>query len=279
MKELREFKTPDNQKLKYIVYEPETKTKAILLVIHGISGATLDDYDPLAEKMNENGIKVYVLFLRGYPPSEGKKGDIKSFNNFFRDIESFYHKIRHENRDLPTFILGHSLGGAIVAHLAVRDIEYAKGVILVNPAFKTKGKYKFPLSKVLKVLLGLVFYPSKPVIDTHIDPSLIPHPDDRKEAEEKMNNPHIIHIYSPRFLWQARKITKAMPKIAEKADKPLLLIYGDEDPSVDPKGHKEIFSNWNHSDKDIYVVSGGGHGKYTLYRSTEEMIKWINRHI
>lgn len=279
MKEIEEFKTPDGLKLKYIVYTPKMKMRAILLAIHGISGATLEDYDPLGEKMNENGVKVYILFLRGYPPSEGVSGDVKSFELFFRDIESFYYKIRQENGDLPLFVLGHSLGGAIVAHLAVRDIEYAKGVILVNPAYKTKGKYKFPLSKVLKVLLGLVFYPSKPVIDTSIDPSLIPHPDDRREAEEKMDNPNIIHVYSPRFLWQARKITKAMPKIARKADKSLLLIYGEDDPSVDPEGHKEVISNWNNNDKYVYVVKGGGHGKYTLHRAADEIVKWINQHI
>ena len=279
MKSIKGFKTFDNLTLKYIEYQPDLPTKAVLIIIHGISGATLDDYDPLAEKLNENQIKVLVPYMRGYPPSEGVRGDVKSFEVYFRDIEFFYHKVALEEGDKPIFVLGHSLGGAIATHMAARNLEKVRGIILVNPAYKTKGKYKFPITKILNVLIKLIFAPSKPSIDTWMDPNLIPHEEDRKEAMEKENDPNIVHVYSPRFLWNANKLTKAVPKMAEKADKPLLLIYGELDPSIDPVGHREIYSNWKSGDKFIYEVKGGGHGKHVLYWSSDVILDWIKKHI
>ena len=277
MRKLGEFVTSDGVTLRYYEY-PINIPENILLHVHGITGSIPNELDEFAEKLGKEGIKVYRLVLRGYPPSDGKTGDIDSFDKFISDIIEFYNYLRKKHVNLPVFVMGHSLGGTLVIHAAYRDLKDVNGVILHAPGYKTGQRFKLPIKKVLKVVLGGIFTPSKVMVDTLTPPERIPHPKDREELERKIGDPHYVHTYSPRFLLQARKYTKMVGELVEKCNQPMLMIYGDEDGVVEPSGSQEIFERWGGGDKDIYVVKGGGHGVHVAYESINKIINWIKSH-
>ena len=277
MRNVGEFVTGDGVTLRYYEY-PVDNPESILLHIHGIAGTVPDELDGFAEKLGNEGIKVYRLVSRGYPPSDGKTGDIDSFEKFIEDIIEFYKFLKKEHSDLPVFVMGHSLGGTLVIHSAYRDLKDVNGVILQAPGYKTGQRFKLPLKTVLKVVFGGIFTPSRVMIDTLTPPERIPHPKDREELEIKIGDPHYVHVYSPRFLLQARKYTKMVGELAEKCSQPMLMIYGDEDGVVEPSGSQEIFERWGGEDKEVYVVKGGGHGVHVAYESIDKIISWIKSH-
>ena len=221
--ELREFTSKDGLKIKYIAYRVN-EPKASIIHIHGIAGSPFIDLEELGRYLNTKSINLYRIYLRGFPPSEGVKGDIDSFETFYRDIAQLYDIIEDEDRS-PIFISGRSLGGALAAHFTSKEIRDIRGTILINPAYKTGGRFKLPLTTTLKVLLGYIFTPHKVFINTYRDPRWITHPEDRREAEERQGDPNIIYVYSPKFLMEAYRASRQMPKVAMKACKPLLLIY------------------------------------------------------
>ena len=269
----RDFNGEGGVKIKYIEYRV-SEPKASLIHVHGIAGSPLIDLEEFGRFLNSKGINFYRIYLRGFPPSNGKKGDIDSFDTFFKDIATLFDIVSDKDKT-KIFISGRSLGGAIVAHFISRVYRDPNGVILINPAYKTGGRFKPSKFQLLKILLGYIFTPHRVIINTYKDPSHIIHPEDRKEAEERKDDPYRIYVYSPKFLIEAHRITKNMLIAAQKACRPLLLIYGDADETVDPSGNLEIFEKWCHKDKEIHAVEGGGHGIHVIYRSKEKIANWI----
>lgn len=278
MRKTGDFRTRDGLVLKFYEYECEPP-KAVLLHIHGIAGTIPEELDEFAEKLCEIGVKVYRLVLRGYPPSEGKTGDIDNFEKFVDDVVDFYKQLRDKHKNIPIFVMGHSLGGSIVIHAAAKDLEDAKGIILQAPGYKTGERFKLPFSRILKTVFGALFARSRTMIDTLVDPELVRHPKDREELKKKIGDPHYVHVYSPRFLLQARKFTSQVGELARKCKQPMLIIYGEKDDVINPRGNIEIYENWAGGDKEIFSVPDGGHGTHVAYESLEKIKEWIMHRI
>ena len=67
----------------------------------------------------------------------------------------------------------------------------------------------------------------------------------------------------------------AMFENARKADYPLLLLYGENDMIVDKAGCDEIYSAWKDQNKNYEIINGGSHGKSTVLKGSEIIIKWM----
>jgi alpha-beta hydrolase superfamily lysophospholipase len=66
-----------------------------------------------------------------------------------------------------------------------------------------------------------------------------------------------------------------MVENAKKADYPLLLLYGENDMIVDKSGCDEIFTAWKGHNKKYEIIKGGSHGKSTVMKGAEIMVKWM----
>ena len=78
-----------------------------------------------------------------------------------------------------------------------------------------------------------------------------------------------------RYMSESKKIMDAMVKYARLADYPLLLLYGDNDMIVDKAGCDEIYSAWKDQNKNYEIINGGSHGKSTVVKGAEIIIKWL----
>jgi alpha-beta hydrolase superfamily lysophospholipase len=74
---------------------------------------------------------------------------------------------------------------------------------------------------------------------------------------------------------ESKKIMNTMVENAQKADFPLLLLYGENDMIVDKAGCDEIFATWKNQNKKYEIIKGGSHGKSTVVNGAEIMIKWM----
>ncbi len=74
---------------------------------------------------------------------------------------------------------------------------------------------------------------------------------------------------------ESKKIMDAMVENARQADYPLLLLYGENDMIVDKTGCDEIFTAWKSQNKKYEIISGGSHGKSTVFKGAEIILKWM----
>ena len=105
-----------------------------------------------------------------------------------------------------------------------------------------------------------------PIVNMAGDPSIIENEADRRESEERNNNPLLVKYFSMHYMSESKKIMDAMINNAQQADYPLLLLYGENDMIVDKAGCDEIYSAWKDQNKNYEIINGGSHGKSTVIK-------------
>lgn len=124
------------------------KEKALVCLIHGI-GEHCGRYDHVAKMMNEAGYSVYAVDLPGHGRSEGKRGHAGTSDELMEAVDELINYARRGKKDIPIFIMGHSMGGNIVlSHRFYRQSANILGYISSSPWLKTNNAilndhYKF----------------------------------------------------------------------------------------------------------------------------------------
>lgn len=112
--------------------------RARLIVIHGYgdhSGRYRHFYDWLADRC----IESHGVDLRGHGLSGGRRGFVESWDDHLDDLQAFLTLPTVREPALPTFILGHSHGGFIVAVAGVRQmLDGIRGCILSSPYLRNR---------------------------------------------------------------------------------------------------------------------------------------------
>ena len=110
------------------------------------------------------------------------------------------------------------------------------------------------------------------------DPSKIENEADRKDAEKRANDTLLVNNFSMHYMNEVRKLINSTLEYCEKADYPLLLIYGMKDNIADKRGCDLIFEKWKHSGKEYQLIENGSHGKSTVILAKEIINEWIKCH-
>ncbi|MCW3787172.1 alpha/beta hydrolase [Plebeiibacterium sediminum] len=135
---------------------PSGNIKAVICLVHGLGGH-IARFADFAHEFCKNKIGVIGVDLRGHGKSQGKRGDVKTLNEFYEDIKSslkYLEQIVPENT--PLYIYGNSMGGPVALKFAMENTDIFHGVILAAPWFTL---YKQPEGIKLSVLrmISMIF--------------------------------------------------------------------------------------------------------------------------
>ena len=127
------FTTEDGVRLPIRTFSAGPHPRAVLVALHGFN-----DYsrfiEEAAEYFAQAGIKTVAYDQRGFgaAPDRGKWAGTKLMVD---DFLAIVHSIRRDHSDLPLFVLGVSMGGAVIAVALAKEAGIGiDGVILVTPA-------------------------------------------------------------------------------------------------------------------------------------------------
>ncbi len=163
------FITNDGLALGYTAWEvPEPK--AVIVAFHGMNDYA-NAYALPAPWLNQHGISVYAIDQRGFGRSPNR-GIWPGTDALTEDARDFAALIRARHPDAKFFLLGESMGGAVVLAMLDRPLAPAPdGVILVAPAVWGWSTMEFSYRAVLWITAhtipwktvtgsGLTIYPS-----------------------------------------------------------------------------------------------------------------------
>ncbi len=244
----------DNQKLYLQAWMPENP-KAGLLLVHGL-GEHSGRYGHLVEKWNKLGVAVFTFDGRGHGKSAGVKPTayFDSYEEYLKDIDALFAKVKAYLPSMPAFIYGHSMGGGLVAAYVLKYQPEAKGVILSSPAIKeAEGT-----SPILIAISGLInrFFPKLKVLKLDISGvSRIPE-EVEKYKIDPLNYQESIPARTGYELYQMMQYIQSQ---AENFELPFLLIHGDADRLTNPKGSELLFQKAKSTDKTFRIFPGGYH--------------------
>ncbi|RKX39540.1 MAG: alpha/beta hydrolase [Verrucomicrobia bacterium] len=144
----------DGLKLHGQRWEPEAEPAAVVCLVHGL-GEHCGRYGHVAEAFNQAGYALVSFDLRGHGRSEGKRGHAPNYTALMDDIFQLLETAKEHYPDVPVFLYGHSLGGNLVIHYALRRLPKLAGVIATSPLFRPAVKPPRWKMALLRSMVGL----------------------------------------------------------------------------------------------------------------------------
>ena len=266
----------DGIKLSGYVWEPKDNPKAVINLVHGF-GEYSERYDHWAMKFVEKGIAVHAIDNRGHGKSDGRRGYLKSFDHFLKDVDVLIQESTKRYPNLPQLIYGHSMGGNIVANYVLRRNSSLVAAIISSPWLQltlSPSALTIFFARIVKQLFPKFTQKAnldvkgishdKEIINKYIDDSLI---------HEKISPQMFLEIYHAGN-WAIQNADKLMV--------PALIQHGTSDLITSFKASKQFFENAQKNKRDIVFKEWEGlyhelHNELEKDQVFECVISWINK--
>ncbi|XP_068643546.1 caffeoylshikimate esterase-like [Aristolochia californica] len=265
---------------------PETSLiKAIICFCHGYGDTCTFFFEGTAKKLASSGFGVFAMDYPGFGLSEGLHCFIPSFDRLVDDVIEHFSSVK-ENPDyksLPSFLLGESMGGAVVLKMHLKQPHKWDGAILVAPMCKIADDIVPPwlvkqfLIHVAKLLPKGKLVPQKDIAEMAFK--------DLKKRKLAAYNV-IAYTGKPR-LRTAVELLKATEDIGNQLDKvslPIMILHGEADIVTDPSVSKALYETASSADKtlrlykDAYHALLEGECDEMIFRVFEDIITWLDNH-
>ena len=104
-----------------------------LVILHG-HGEHSGRYEKFARILEETRLSIAVYDGRGFGQSEGRDYYVDSFEEFLEDLTAFDQFLQNTHPPQgKIYLLGHSLGGLVAVHWALRFPERLRALFLSSP--------------------------------------------------------------------------------------------------------------------------------------------------
>jgi len=246
------FKSWDGTKIFYRFY-PMPKARHTVIMLHGY-GEHSGRYEKFPGKMGGLSAQFAVMDLRGMGRSDGKRGDIGSFDDYLGDVTAFVEYLRKKHSLSSKFILfGHSLGGLVATHWAMKNPGPVKMLILSAPFMGLRFSRCVGLLNRLMRIFAPGFIYRNPVRSR-----VLSH--DRVEIATYRKDPLILRYISVRLIAEIARYTKILRKqYILSLPFPVHMLVPGEERIVDPTASRRFFDRLVASRKDRTCFDGFYH--------------------
>jgi alpha-beta hydrolase superfamily lysophospholipase len=126
------FEGRDRTRLVRRSWQGEVPERVVVLV-HGF-GEHSARYDEMAEWLAHRGCAVHAWDHRGHGLSEGRRNHVRHFDEYVGDLTTLLELVAAEHRGRPRSLVGHSMGGLVVARALVTGSPEITSAVLSGPA-------------------------------------------------------------------------------------------------------------------------------------------------
>jgi alpha-beta hydrolase superfamily lysophospholipase len=208
--------------------------KPLVLIVHGL-GEHAERYQPLAARLAAAGYPVRAYDHYGHGRSSGPRGgmarDLQLVDHLAELAAATMALPQHAGRGLV--LVGHSLGGLIVASAVMRGLVSPTLLVMSSPALAVR------MAAWQRAAVGILprFLPSL-TLGNGLDPQILSH--DRKVVEEYLADPLVHDRICARLGGFVFNEGVAVRAAAARWTTPTLLLYAGDDRAVDPQGSREF---------------------------------------
>ena len=255
---------------------PDAKPKAVIHIIHGYA-EHVDRYKNVVDELVPDSYLVIAKDHRGHGRSDGKRGHVKSFEQYIEDERTFYKEIiERDYNGIPYFVLGHSMGSIIALNYAERYQDDINGMILSGTGSKP-GK-AIAKAKVLLSKIGSRLFPGVHV-KSGLPPEFISR--DPEVVKAYVDDPLTYDVITPRLAEQMYTYLDLGFSKAGNINIPVLIQCGSADTSF--SGQEELYNAMTSNDKTIKIYEGLKHEVYNELEEDRKLVlkdlhNWLNEH-
>ncbi len=268
-----EFRGRHGESIVYQVHRPE-KPRAVVVIAHGM-GEHGGRYGHVVARLVDAGFLVAVPDHLGHGKSGGKRMQLSSFADFTDDLGKVFADVAVGS--LPTFLLGHSMGGCIALDYALDHQDQLDGLILSGAAVKP-GDDLSPIAIRAAKILGRVA-PGLPTTGLPVD--------------KISRDPDVVAAYKADPLVTVSKIPaglaaamlstmQSFPGRLPSLHIPVLVLHGGDDALTDPAGSQLVEDLAGSSDKTLIIYDGLYHEIFNEPEQDKvltDVVDWISARV
>ncbi|HVN71474.1 MAG TPA: lysophospholipase [Desulfomonilia bacterium] len=267
----------DNTSIYWKAWLPEGKPKAVIHLIHGYA-EHIDRYGNVVNELVPAGYAVFGNNHRGHGRSQGRRGHVKSFQEYIEDEKQFYTQVIRKNLpDSPLFVMGHSMGSLIAINYVEQNVNALKGLVL-------SGTGSQPGTYIPKILISVTKILSKILPSVHVKSPLPPEfiSRDMDVVKAYVDDPLVYNVITPRLAHEMNRYVVIGAENAYKIKTPVLIQHGSKDIAF--SGQKELFEKIGSADKTFKLYEGLKHEVYNELPADRAKVLadlrvWLDSHV
>jgi len=215
-------------------WSPENPSRSMILV-HGYAEHS-GRYDEMAMHFARRGFAVHAYDQSGHGRSRGPRGHVDRFDRMLDELESFSEFVHDEQSGLPSFLVGHSMGGLVAAATVAFRKPKIDRLILSGALLELAADTSIWKRAATRILAPLGSRVGLSVGLSTEGLSRDPEVGRRYEAD-----PYVKDRMSARFASEMIAMVKRMPEAASKIEIAALLLHGEVDPISPTSGSRTFF--------------------------------------
>lgn len=250
-------------------WRPDGSATAAVLLLHGMAEHS-ECYESVGDRFADAGFEAIAIDHRGYGRSEGRRGHCDSWSQFSQDLQDQLLEVR--KLDLPTVVLGHSLGGLIAARYVVDQRPQPDLLVLSGAVLGTNVPLHW---RLVAPLVGHLL----PIVEIKVAGNSSFLPSDSRFGERQPSEVDPLRAPNPtaRLCYEMAGAISHTRSMISHVELPTLVLHGGKDRLV-PVAATEIFGALPNAKRVVYPDLG-----HELFNEPngaqiiDEVIAWINR--
>ena len=259
------FIASDGTSLPIRVWASREPSKAVIIALHGFNDYR-NFFDAPGDFLGRRGIITYAYDQRGFGATVNP-GAWAGVETYAHDAVLAARAIKRRHPNLPLYLLGASMGGA-VAILAARKLEptILDGIILAAPAIWARET--MPWYQRLALWIGAHFFLGVTVTGRGLD---ITPSDNKKMLIQLGRDPLVIKETRIDTIYGLVNLMDEALVATSELKKPALILYGEKDEVIPKKPTAEMLRRFS---KGTYRFAFYASGYHMVLRDIQGAEVW-----
>lgn len=270
------FPTHDGLRLFWQRWQPDDPAKAALIIVHGVAEHS-GRYGNLVEGLLPKGYALYAYDQRGHGRSPGRRGFIRSWEEYRSDLRAFIRLVQGCEPGCPSFLFGHSMGALVVLDYLLSARDDLRGAIVSGVPLDSSQAASPALIAMARFMSRV--WPTF-TLKSRLNPSHLSC--DSRVVQAYVDDPLVFKTMTARWGTEFLDTQSRVVARAGEIDIPLLLVHGEADQICLVDGVRRFYEDVASSDKDLIIYPGRYHETHNEpghIREIEDIASWIEAHL
>lgn len=205
-----------------------------LVVIHGFAEHS-GRYEGFGAWFARRGHAVHAYDHRGHGRSEGPRGHVQRFQEYLDDLDRLLEAVRAEHPGLPLFLVGHSMGGLVMAAYLRERRPGVRGAVGSGAALALAER--MPRLQVA-LARGLRSVAPRVSLDARLDPQGLSR--DPEVVRRYLEDPLVFRRLTVSLAVELHDAARRTAGGGADVAVPLLLLHGEDDPLCPAHGSRSF---------------------------------------
>jgi alpha-beta hydrolase superfamily lysophospholipase len=245
----------------------------VLLLVHGYAEHS-GRYEHLGAWFASRGCAVHAYDHQGHGRSEGRRGHVGRFGDLLDDLEAMLAAVRAEHPALRPQLIGHSMGGLVVAALLCERAPEVAGAVTSGAALAISDEFSRPRRLVARALRRVA---PRLRLASGLDAQGLSV--DSEVVRAYLDDPLVFRHMTTSLAVELLDAVERTARAASRVHVPLLVLHGEDDPICPVQGSRRFFEELVVEPRRLITYPGLRHEIFNepaQARIFEDVLAWVH---